>query len=181
MSALLMLIMLAVITWVVVNRASNRGSSTAMSEPPNQLPPLMKLPAESRSAFIVCAFSMLGKLAEADGRVTSDEEEKVKQYISNKLFLDRKTAQLALKVFRESAESPLELRDYAEKFSSSYPDRVQLLDAMVEILVELSLADGRLSAREDELIRSAAILLGLTEAGYQRIKDKFLEPEHLTH
>lgn len=132
----------------------------------------MNLPADAQSAFLVCTFSMLGKLAEADGQVSKDEEEKVKQYAEERLLLDTKTKALALKVFKDAVSSPLQLRDYAEKFRSTYPDRVQLLDRMVEILVEVSAADGVLAPREEELARSAALLLGLTEAGYERIKKK---------
>jgi DnaJ like chaperone protein len=137
----------------------------------------MNIPSDSQAAFLVCTFSMLGKLAEADGNVSKDEVEKVREYIRNKLNLNTKAEQLALKVFRDASCSPLELRDYAEQFNKSYKHRVKLHDQMIEILVELSLSDGRLSPNEDRLIRSAALLLGLTEAGYERIKNSKTKPE----
>ena len=132
----------------------------------------MNLPAESQGAFIVCAFSMLGKLAEADGEISKEEIGVVENYVDTRLNLDRRHRKLALRVFREASSSPLELRDYAEKFHRTYPDQVQLSDKMIEILVEVSAADGVLAPREDALIRSAALLLGLTGAGYERIRSK---------
>ena len=141
----------------------------------------MKLPSDSRSAFLVCTFSMLGKLAEADGQVSPEEVTKVEQFIDEQLQLDRKTKALALKVFRDAPKAPLELRDYAEKFNATFPDRVQLLDRMVEILVEVSVADGVLGVEEERLIRSVALLLGLTEAGYKRIKQKHVTASQTVH
>ena len=73
----------------------------------------------------------------------------------------------------------LELRDYAEKFRKTYPERFRLFDSMIEILVEVSVADGVLSTREDKLIRSAALLLGLTEPGYEGIRANYVRAEHL--
>jgi len=132
----------------------------------------MNIPVESRAAFIICVFSMLGKLAEADEHVSPAETAKVESYIDFQLRLDRETKALALKVFRDAASSPLELRDYAEKFRKTYPEGDRLCDSIVEILVELSVADGVLSIREDKLIGSAALLLGMTEPGYNGIKAK---------
>jgi DnaJ like chaperone protein len=132
----------------------------------------MNIPVESRSAFIVCVFSMLGKLAEADKHVSPEETAKVDSYIDSHLRLDREIRALALNVFRDAARSPLELRDYAEKFRKTYSESYRLCDSIIEILVELSVADGVLSIREDELIRSAALILGMTAPAYEGIKAK---------
>jgi len=141
----------------------------------------MNIPAESRSAFLVCVFSMLGKLASADGEVSPEETAKVEEYMGSRLNLDRETRALALRVFRESVTSPLELRDYAEKFRDTHRERYRMFDAMIEILVELSVADGVLSSREDALIRSAALVLGLTGPAYEGIKAKRVRGQHLSH
>ena len=132
----------------------------------------MRLPSDSPAAFITCTFAMLGKIAAADGKVSAEEVRKVERYIDEDLKLDAKLRVLALQVFNEAFASPLELRDYADKFSSVFKNRVQLQDQVVEVLLCLSMADGRLTAEEDRLVRSAALLLGLTVPGYERIKQK---------
>lgn len=141
----------------------------------------MTIPSDSPTAFFVCTFSMLGKLAAADGVVSPEEVRKVEEYINKTLKLDKKKKKLALGIFRDSFDSPLSMRDYAIQFHKSYPDRVQLLDRMIEILVELSVSDGRLSPREDEMIRSAALLLDLSEPHYERIKSKFVSASSRSH
>lgn len=135
----------------------------------------MNLPPESRAAFIVCAFSMLGKIAAADGVVSVSEIRRVEEYIDRELKLEPKLKAMALKTFRDAADSPLEIRDYAERFQRAYPDRVHHLDRMVQILFEVSVADGRFTQEEDELIRSAAILLGLSDPAYQRLKKQYTD------
>ena len=141
----------------------------------------MTIPPDSPTAFFVCTFSMLGKLAAADGTISKEEVRKVEEYIETTLKLDKKRKKLALGIFQEAAGSPMEMQDYAIQFHKSFPDRVQLLDRMIEILVEVSVADGVLSMREDKLIRSAALLLELTEPHYERIKAKYVRPEARSH
>jgi DnaJ like chaperone protein len=130
----------------------------------------MNLPNQSPSAFIVCAFSMLGKIAAADGRVCAKEVERVERSIDEELKLDAPTKEIALEVFEEAFESPLELRDYAERFAQAFPDRVQLADKMMRILLAMSAADDELSPEEDKILRSAALLLGLSLPAYDRLK-----------
>lgn len=132
----------------------------------------MDIPSDSQATFIVCTFSMLGKIAEADGEVSPDEIRRIGEFVDRELKLDAKTRALALRVFEEALESPLELRDYAERFQSAFPDRVQRQEQMIDILTAVSAADGTLSPEEDRLIRSAALLIGLTEPGYLRIREK---------
>ena len=171
---LLMLIICASAAYFLIGRTRRKhavGSSAT----------LMKLPSHSRSSFILCTFSMLAKLAESDGDISGEEIARVRSYIYETLNLDRKTSELALRVFSDATKSPLELRDYAEKFQKSFSEQVLVLNAAVEILVDLSLADGRLSPNEDELLRSAALLLGMSEPGYERIKKERLGTQSSVH
>ena len=134
----------------------------------------MEIPLESRATFIVCTFSMLGKLSGIDGEISEAEMRRVEKYIDEELKLDDKTRALALETFETASRSPLDLRDYAEKFASAFPDRVQRLNQLVEILVAVSVADGVLSPEEDRAIRSTALLLGISEPAFERIKSKYI-------
>jgi len=131
----------------------------------------MKLPSDSPSSFIACVFSLLGKIAAADGRVTKDEVSKVERYIDNELKLEPKLRMLALEVFREAFDSPLEIRDYVEKFSNVFRDKVQLPEQIVELLLCVSMADGEINEAEAQMVRSAALLIGLSPPAFERIKE----------
>lgn len=138
---------------------------------------IMKIPQDARPAFFLCTFSMLAKISKADGLVSDDERRRIEDYIDNELNLDQKHKKLALDVFNEALESPLTFRDYAEKFKETYPDRVKIVDTMIDILVQVSVSDGVLSPEEDELLRSGALLLGLTLNHYQRLKKQYVRSE----
>ena len=159
--------LLAAVWLVVWSRRSVTGATARAGQ-------RMNIPTASPATFIVCTFSMLRKLAEADGHTSPEEIAKVVDYADQVLQLDRKMKQLALDVFDKAAASPLEMRDYAQKLKQTYPDGVQVFDRMIEILVVVSGADGVLSKAEDALIRSTALFLGLTESGYEGIKSKKL-------
>ena len=132
----------------------------------------MKLPSESPATFITLTFSLLGKIAASDGKVSADEIHRVERYVDKELQLEPKLKALAMQVFADAFDSPLEVRDYAEKFSSTFRDKVQMADQVVELLLCLSAADGAITTEEDQLVRSAALLLGLSTVGYNRLKEK---------
>lgn len=154
----------------------SRGSSKS-----KEIPTESQLPKDAQSAFIVCTFSLLRKLAEIDGRVERSETSRVERYIYQDLQLSAREAKLALKVYREAGDSPLELNDYADTFAKSFSERVQILDRMVRILLEVSIADGSLSPAEEAAIRSAALRLGLSPPGFDRIRDELCGPSKMVH
>lgn len=137
----------------------------------------MNIPSHAEAAFISCTFGMLGLIAHADGRVSRLEESFVENYLSKELKFDRKRRALAMKIFREAKDSPLEMRDYANRFRKELGNRIPLRDTVVEVLISLSIADGRLDPEEDTLIRSAALLLDLSESAYEGMKRKYIRPE----
>jgi DnaJ like chaperone protein len=137
----------------------------------------MEIPANAETAFIICAFGMLGLIAAADGEVSKAEFGAIGRLIDSRLKFDKKRKELALEIFAEARSNPLEMRDYALKFKQALPDRIVLRDQVVQVLLELSVLDGKLSVREDSLIRSAALVLGLSDEAYQRMKRKVVQPE----
>lgn len=141
----------------------------------------MEIPQYAEAAFISCTFGMLGLIACADGRVSKIEEKFVEQFIKDNLKFDKKRTAFALEIFRDAKNSPLDMRDYANRFRKELGGRISLRDRLVEVLVSLSIVDGVLSEEEDALIRSAVLLLDLSEPAYEGLKRKFVRPEQQIH
>ena len=57
------------------------------------------------SVFFVAAFSMLAKLAEADGRVTDEETDAIKFLVKNRFHLSHRSADFAFKTFSEAIDN----------------------------------------------------------------------------
>lgn len=143
--------------------------------------PSSKLPKDSEGTFIVCAFSMLGKLAQADGAISQEEIQRVDDYIGNSLKLDSKLRELALSVFKEAGSSPLEMRDYAERFQKTFSEKVHLASELVTILLEVGASDGILALEEERNIRTAALLIGMSDPGFERLKQEILGQSPIVH
>ncbi len=141
----------------------------------------MKIPGDSHQAFIVCTFSMLAKLSLADGAVTAEEKKVMQSYIRDELGLNRKYQRLALRVFEEAKNSPLDVRDYAQAFQKAYPDRIQLHERVMRTLLALSVSDGIFSDEEARQLRSVALLLGFSEPAFEGIMFEYVKPQNLLH
>ena len=56
--------------------------------------------------FFVAAFSMLAKLAKADGRVSKEEIDSIEKFMLYDLNLDPQGRQVAMNIFQTAVQSP---------------------------------------------------------------------------
>lgn len=134
-----------------------------------------RLPSDQRSAFFLCTFSLLGKLAASDGSVTDKERERVEQYIQEELQLSTRLQRLAVDIFNEALEAPIDYREYIKQFRRSFPDRVQLFSTLINLLLSVSASDGTISESEDRMLRSVVLLLDFTEPYYENLKLRYIQ------
>lgn len=164
MNALLPLALIAAVVVFLARRLSFPTQTESLSRG--------NLPVGREATFLQCAFSMLGKLAAADGEVSEEEEERVRSYIREELELPPKLEDLAMSVYSDALESPLEMRDYVERFRKAFPDSVQHPQRLVELLLDVSCQDGLLHHREEEELYSAALSLGLSKPAIDSLVSK---------
>jgi len=114
-----------------------------------------------QAAFFVSTFSMLGKLAKADGVVSREEVAAVEAFMRNNLGLPPQARRLAIRIFDEAKSSPVEFEDYARQFYGLFHGRPEMLYSMVELLTTVALADGVFHPEEQRLIAAAAEIFGV--------------------
>lgn len=148
-----------------IKRRSYKESSSSRAA-------LEALPSSAKSAFLVCVFSMLAKIVASDGEIGDEELRRVEAYIDEELSLSGRLKELAKEVFQSALKDDLELRDYALRFREEHKDRVALFSSIIRLLIEIAAVDSYLSPDEDRQIRSAAILFGISEAGYEGEKKR---------
>ena len=141
----------------------------------------VRIPEDSESAFILCTFSMFGKLANVDGSSDSNERGRVEEYATSVLRLSPEATARALRVYEEARTSPLSLQDYADKFATVFKDRVTLLDKTVTALLELAVADGVFDEKEEREIYSAALRLGISKPHFERLKREHVPSGNFLH
>lgn len=129
---------------------------------------------ESQMTFFVAVFSMLARLAMADGRITPEETKTIEQFMDRDLSLSPGNKQIAIRIFNQAANSNNSFDEFADQFYTRFHDKPELLDLMLDILLRVSLADGVLNAQEESLILSAARTFNYSDAAYQRIRKRYV-------
>jgi len=130
---------------------------------------------ESQFTFFVAAFSMLAKLAKADGRISQAEIDTIEKFMVYDLNLNPESRHLAINIFHTAVESPNNFEDFAEQFYSRFREQYQILELMIDILIRVSVADGALSASEEKLILSAVRIFNFGDEKYKKLKSKYIQ------
>ncbi len=124
----------------------------------------------AQMTFFIGAFSMLAKLASADGHVSAAERASIQEFMERDLNLNPESKKSALRVFETAINSPEPFENFAEQFYREFKIQPQLLDMMIDIMVRVSVADKDLSSGEERLILSAVNIFHFSEAKYKAIK-----------
>ncbi len=129
---------------------------------------------EVQLIFFVAAFSMLAKLAKADGRVCEKEILSVKQFMENDLQLNSESKRVAENIFREALLSEESFESFARQFYKNFSTQYGLIEIMLDVLIRVSLADGDFSEDEERLILSAVEIFRFRSEDYLKIKSKYI-------
>ena len=128
---------------------------------------------EAQMTFFVATFSMLAKVAQADGRISPKEIQAVEDFMANELNLSPESKRFAVEIFETAINSPMAFQDFAGQFYHQFHNQPRLLDLMIDVLLRLSVADGALSDSEEKLISSAARIFRFSEQKYNELKARY--------
>ena len=127
--------------------------------------------------FFVAAFSMLAKLAQADGRVTREEIDSIEDFMNNDLRLNSESRTAAVNIFRTALNAPGTFDDFARQFYGQFHDQPQMIEVMIDIMLRVAVSDGRMSAREEELILVAVNIFRFSTVRYNQLKSKYIKTD----
>ena len=113
-----------------------------------------------QAAFFTATFSIMGHIAKADGKVTSDEIASCKA-IMDQMQLDEQQRAAAIKLFNEGKKSDFPLDDVLVQFKQECHRRTNLIQVFLEIQVATAMADGHLHKNEKKAIYYIGSHLGL--------------------
>jgi len=118
---------------------------------------------QAQAAFFVTTFSMLAKLAKADGRVSDEEIALVRDFMRTQLRLSPQDQNYAIEIFRKAKDSPNSFEDYAQQFASIFAAEPHMREVMLDLLVRLAAADGTVHPNEEKMLRAAARIFQMGE------------------
>ncbi len=117
---------------------------------------------EAQLLYFTAAFSMLGKLAKADGVVSRAEVEVIDRFIRDQLRLDPEARKLAIRIFNRAKDSPDRFEDFATQFYRYFHHQPQIVVSMYQMLLALASADGVVHPVEERMLNSAARIFGIS-------------------
>jgi DnaJ like chaperone protein len=130
---------------------------------------------QTQMIFFVAVFSMLAKMAKADGKVTDDEYETVEQFIKKDLHLNSESRKIAISIFKAAVDSADSFDQFAGQFHEHFKSQPGFLDLILDILVRVSASDGTFSGEEEELLLHAVRIFGYPTESYLKIKAKYID------
>lgn len=128
---------------------------------------------ERQAAFFLALFSILGKLAKADGRVTREQGEAVVSFLDRMGVTGRRRS-FAIRVFNEAKDSRYSVEEFARQFGELTQNQPDLRSSLIDMLYETALATKELHPREEEMINSVAGVLGIPATELRAIRDRHL-------
>lgn len=129
---------------------------------------------QRQAIFFTAAFSMVGKLAKADGRVCPDEIAAIEKISKEALGLDNQTRTYAFNVFTQAKDRPESFADYAQQFGDLFRQDQQLCNFMMSFLFQVAMADGELHPQEENMLLEAKTAFGLHESVYQSLRSRYV-------
>jgi DnaJ like chaperone protein len=122
----------------------------------------------------LAAFSMLAKLAQADGRVTQEEIDSIESFMEKDLRLNAESRNAAVNIFRTALNAPGTFADFARQFYSQFHQQPQMIELMIDILLRVAVSDGSLTQGEESLILSAVNTFNFSTGRYEQLKSQYI-------
>jgi len=126
----------------------------------------------AQTTFFVALFSMLAKMAKADGKVTPEEADVVNHFAKNMLNLDAEDRNAAKDIFTNALDDDYSIYDYAKQYQQITRNH-QMQEMIYRLLFSVAFSDKQLHPAEDEILKEIPAHLGLDASYYNILMDEF--------
>ncbi len=117
-------------------------------------------------AFFESVFSMLGKIASADGVVSASEERVVRDFMVQQLGLNPQSQQVAMDYFNKACrDSTRDFSYWARNLYNYYHNRPAIMELAYALVQQVAAADGKVSSQEKAMLDAAADIFHLGRSG----------------
>ncbi len=126
---------------------------------------------ERQSVFFETVFTLMGKLAKADGRVSEQEIAHVEQFMKQ-LNMSTAHRKKAIEHFQKGSQTDFDansLDSVINNFNTVIANSPNMKQMLMIYLVRVALADGQLHPDEASLMREIALKLGYSEQSFEQL------------
>jgi DnaJ like chaperone protein len=124
--------------------------------------------AHREAVFLGTVFTLMGKIAKADGRVSEEEIAHVEQMF-NKLGMTPEHRQRAIALFKQGSAADFDIRPILSEFIAVCGHTANLRQMLLVYLIVMAFADGRLDVAEESLLKDIALHLGYSQEMFQQL------------
>ncbi len=128
---------------------------------------------QAQLVFFVGIFSMLAKLALADGAVSDQERRKVMEFIDHDLRLTGESREAALRIFETALREGGSFEEFALQYYQQFSRDRNMLEMAVDILFRVAMADGNMTRAEEQLLYTAVRTFRLPQAVIDALRNRY--------
>lgn len=137
--------------------------------------PILSKNEETQMVFFVAVFSMLAKIAKADGKICEHEYSMLGKFIKKDLHLNSESRDIAMNIFKTAADSDESFDNFAKQFYDHFSSQPGFIDFVLDVLLRVSTSDGVFSPEEEALILRAVHIFDCPTESYLKMKSKYIE------
>jgi len=127
---------------------------------------------EAQTIFFVSLFSMLAKIAKADGSVSSKEAALINNIAKTQMDMDAEDRKAARDIFNNALNDNYSIYDYASQYKQVMQNP-QMREMVYRLLFAVAFADQKMHPEEESILKEIPAYLGLDSSAYQRLKEEF--------
>jgi DnaJ like chaperone protein len=125
--------------------------------------------ARTQLAFFAATFSVMGRLAKADGRVSEDEIA-FAQAVMVQMRFNAQQKKLAIDLFNQGRQDEFDLDGVLRQFRRECHSRHTLMQMFLEIQLQAAYADGALHPQERALLLHVFEVLGFSHHEFDHLE-----------
>ncbi len=122
-----------------------------------------------QTAFFTAAFSVMGAVAKADGKISKDEI-RMAEAVMAEMQLDADTRKAAINLFNEGKSHDFPLDAVLDQFRRECHGRTTLIRLFMEIQFQAAFADGEFDQAEASLLRHIAGRVGFSQRDFHQLE-----------
>jgi DnaJ like chaperone protein len=130
-----------------------------------------------QTVFFQATFSVMGKIAKADGRV-SEKEIELARHVMARMALDEAQRLEAMRLFNEGKAPEFSVETIVGELSEVIGRRMTLAQIFLEIQLQAAYADGQLTVNERDVLHTIASGLGINRVQFEIIHQRIRAQMH---
>jgi len=127
----------------------------------------------SQMVFFVGTFSMIARVAAADGTVSEAETKKVREFMRQDLRLDPQSMSVAERIFNSALYSSQSFDELAAQFYGEFRNQSQILELLIDILYRVAAVDSGIDQSEESYIGRAGRIFQFSRQRMDTIRKKY--------